>query len=409
MAKAKRKRPIRRRSPRRRPPPPVARRPARGRTQAIEVALASLAHDIRTPLNGILALAQLLHASDLPDRERRWAEAIKSTADHLARLTTLVVDAAKAETTGLVLREEPFALRDFVDAAAAALTARAESKGLGVDIDIAADLPARVVGDDVRLRGALENLIDNAVKFTERGRIGFSVSATSAGRRRRKAAGRMRLTFSVTDSGMGIVAADLKRLFRPFAQASEAVARRYGGAGLGLVFVRRIAQAMGGDLVVTSEPGRGSNFQMMVALKEAVPPPRMPSATASARPGMRVLCVEDNPFGRVVLEAVLVELGHRVSFAGSGGAAVEAVQRNEHDVVLMDIALPGIDGLETTRRIRALPAPIGQIPIIGVSGRTGTDDAKAAKAAGMNAYLRKPASPAILSEALRAVTAVKRA
>src|SRR6185312_3092463 len=109
MAKGKRKRPIRRRSPRRRPPPPVARRPARGRTQAIEVALASLAHDIRTPLNGILALAQLLHASDLPDRERRWAEAIKSTADHLARLTTLVVDAAKAETTGLVLREEPFA------------------------------------------------------------------------------------------------------------------------------------------------------------------------------------------------------------------------------------------------------------------------------------------------------------
>jgi CheY-like chemotaxis protein len=122
-----------------------------------------------------------------------------------------------------------------------------------------------------------------------------------------------------------------------------------------------------------------------------------------------VLCVEDNPFGRVVMEAMLGELGHRVSFAGSGAAAIEAATHTEHDVVLMDIALPGIDGLETTRRIRALPAPAGRVPIIGVSGRTEPDDAKAAKAAGMNAYLRKPASPAALNEALRAVTAIRRA
>ncbi|MBN8935104.1 MAG: response regulator, partial [Rhizobiales bacterium] len=337
-------------------------------THAIEAALAGLAHDIRTPLTGIMALAQLLHASDLPERERRWAEAIRSTADHLARLTTVVVDAAKAGTTGLVLREQSFALPAFVDAVTSALTARAESKGLGVEIGAARKLPARVIGDDVRLRGALENLIDNAVKFTERGRIAFSVSAAPVGKSRAPG-GRMRLTFTVTDSGIGIVAADLKRLFRPFAQASVAVARRYGGAGLGLVFVRRIAQAMGGDLVVVSKPG----------------------------------------LGRVVMEAMLGELGHRVSFAGSGAAAIEAATHTEHDVVLMDIALPGIDGLETTRRIRALPAPAGRVPIIGVSGRTEPDDAKAAKAAGMNAYLRKPASPAALNEALRAVTAIRRA
>jgi CheY-like chemotaxis protein/nitrogen-specific signal transduction histidine kinase len=407
MAKAKRNKPIRVRTPRRQA---LRRAPraAADRTPAIEAALAGLAHDIRTPLTGIMALAQLLHASDLPERERRWAEAIRSTADHLARLTTVVVDAAKAGTTGLVLREQSFALPAFVDAVTSALTARAESKGLGVEIDAARKLPARVIGDDVRLRGALENLIDNAVKFTERGRIAFSVSAAPVGKSRAPG-GRMRLTFTVTDSGIGIVAADLKRLFRPFAQASVAVARRYGGAGLGLVFVRRIAQAMGGDLVVVSKPGRGSTFRLTVVVKKA-PPVRHPRTAMTAGPSaLRVLCVEDNPFGRVVMEAMLGELGHRVSFAGSGAAAIEAATHTEHDVVLMDIALPGIDGLETTRRIRALPAPAGRVPIIGVSGRTEPDDAKAAKAAGMNAYLRKPASPAALNEALRAVTAIRRA
>ncbi|HWL31583.1 MAG TPA: ATP-binding protein [Xanthobacteraceae bacterium] len=408
MAKAKRKKPLRPRSARRRRPRSAARETAPRHERAIEVALAGLAHDIRTPLTGILALAQLLHASDLPERERRWAETIKSTADHLARLTTTVVDAAKAETAGLVLREEPFALRPFVEAVAGTLTARAESKGLGVDIDIAADLPARVVGDDVRLRGVLENLIDNAVKFTERGRIALAVSAEPVGRKH-GAGGRMRLTFTVADSGIGIVAADLKRLFRPFAQASETVARRYGGAGLGLVFVRRIARAMGGDVVVTSAPGRGSTFRLVVVVRSAAAARRPRTKAASSSPAWRVLCVEDNPFGRVVLGAVLGELGHRVSFAGNGTAAIEAAARNEHDIVLMDIALPGMDGLETARKIRALPGSAGRVPIIGVSGRTGQDDARAAKAAGMNAYLRKPASPAAIDEALRAVMAIRRA
>ncbi len=231
--------------------------------RAIEVALAGLAHDIRTPLTGILALSQLLQASDLPKRERGWAEAIRGAADHLARLTTLVVDAAKADATGLVLRDEPFSPRELAHSVAGSLAARAQGKALDVEIDIAKRLPGRVSGDEVRLRSALENLVDNAVKFTERGSIGFAVSSAARGR------GRVRLTFTVTDSGIGITAADLKRLFRPFAQASEEVARRYGGAGLGLVFVKRIAKAMGGDLVVTSKPGRGSTFRLTVVMKSA--------------------------------------------------------------------------------------------------------------------------------------------
>jgi len=370
------------------------RRRASGRP-AIEVALAGLAHDIRTPLTGIVALADLLHASDLPEREQRWATAIKGAAEHLARLTTLVVDAAKAGHVGLVFGAEPFSPLALAQSVAGALRARAEAKGLTADIKIAAKLPAHVRGDAVRLRSALENLIDNAVKFTERGRIGFAVSAARARR------GRARLSFVVSDSGIGMTGADLKRLFRPFAQASDDVARRYGGAGLGLVFVKRIARAMGGGLAVTSKPGRGSTFRLTVtvALDAAAAPRRTSPATAS--PALRVLCVEDNPYGRVVLSAVLTELGHHVSFVGSGEAAIAALARNEHDAVLMDIALSGMDGIEATRRIRALPALAGRIPIIGVSGRTDAGDEAAARAAGMDDYLRKPASPADLHEALR--------
>jgi len=373
------------------------------RPRAVDVALAALAHDIRTPLTGILALSQLLQASDLPQRERSWAEAIRGAADHLARLTTLVVDAAKADSTGLVLRDEPFSPRELADSLAGSLTARAQGKALGVDIQIAKVLPRRLSGDEVRLRSALENLIDNAVKFTERGRLGFAASSARAGR------GRTRLTLTVTDSGIGITAAELKRLFRPFAQASEAVARRYGGAGLGLVFVKRIARAMGGDLEVTSKAGRGSTFRLTVVMKDvAVPPRRRTPGIQPAAASLRVLCVEDNPYGRIVHSTVLRELGHRVSFVGSGEAAVETVARNEHDVVLMDIALSGIDGIEATRRIRALPAPAGHMPIIGVSGRTEPRDAGAARTVGMNAYLRKPASPAELNEALRLAARLKR-
>jgi CheY-like chemotaxis protein/nitrogen-specific signal transduction histidine kinase len=378
------------------------RKSARRRASATDIALASLAHEIRTPLTGILALAELLHASDLPEREQRWAEAIRGAADHLARLTSLVVDSAKADSAGFALREEVFSPRDLARSVAGLLTARAESKGLEVASEIAAGLPSRVIGDVVRLRGALENLIDNALKFTDRGRIAFAASSAGAGR------GRTRLTFAVTDSGIGITDAERRRLFHPFAQANADIARRYGGAGLGLMFVKRTAEAMGGGLKVVSKPERGSTFRMTAIVRNETAAARRAS-DATVVTGLRVLCVEDNPYGRVVLGTVLRELGHSVGFVGRGETAVETAARNEHDVVLMDVALPGdVDGVEATRRIRALPGPAGRIPIIGVSGRTEADDERAARAAGMDAYLRKPASPAELHAALQTVARVRR-
>jgi two-component system, sensor histidine kinase len=368
--------------------------------RAIEATLADIAHEIRTPLTGILALGELLATSELGLRERGWASAIKSTAEHLVLLTSLIVDAARADAKGLILRRELIRPRRLADALAASLAARAETKGLAQATDIAATLPEAVIGDPLRLRAALENLIENAVKFTERGSVRLEVT------RERAARGKVRLIFTVTDSGIGLTGAEIKRLFRPFTQASDQVARRYGGAGLGLTLVKRIAKAMGGQLTVASEPGRGSRFRMTVTVEEVAQGPGTSDAAAATDAPVRplaVLCVEDNPHGRVLLSTILTELGHRADFVGTGAAAVEAVARATYDVVLMDVTLPDVDGVEATRRIRALPGRAGRVPILGVSGRTNAE--AAGRAAGMDGYLTKPLSPNALTQALGSVVA----
>jgi CheY-like chemotaxis protein len=376
------------------------RRPRKvANARAIEATLAELAHDIRTPLTGILALGELLSTSELGERERGWAAAIKATAEHLAMLTSLVIDAVRVEAKGIVLRRDLLRPRRLADTLAASLVTRAESKGLQSEATIADDLPDAVIGDALRLRAALENLIDNAVKFTDRGSVRLDAAWEPAKR------GRGLLVFTVSDTGIGLSAREIGRLFRPFSQANEKIARRYGGAGLGLALVKRIATAMGGDLTVASEPGDGSRFRFsaMVALASAR---RKAQGDASAlqaplRP-LRILCVEDNPYGRVVLNTILTELGHHSDFVGTGEAAVDAIERG-YDAVLMDVMLPGANGLEATRRIRALDPPASKTPIIGISGRANADDKSAAHAVGMNGYIAKPLSPKVLGKLLAVV------
>ena len=383
-----------------------ARRAARPRAdkpvspRAIEAALAGIAHDVRTPLTGIVALAELLASSSLGPREREWANAIKSGADHLAALTTLIVDAAKAEAAGLTLRKEPFSPRALAQAVGQALIARAGNKDLKAEIRIADDLPAMVAGDAMRLRAALENLADNAVKFTGEGTVTFAAAAEPAGR------GRVRLIFTVTDSGIGMSAAELKTLFRPFAQASAEIGRRYGGAGLGLTFIKRFAKAMGGDLTVASKKNEGSTFRFsaLVDLIDAQPAADPGGARSSPARPLTILCAEDNPYGRVVMNTILTELGHRVDFVDSGEALVKAATSGGYDAVLVDVVLAGLDGLAATRAIRALPGKNGQVPVIGISGRNEAGGEEAARAAGMNFFFAKPVSPGKLAQALAAVS-----
>ncbi|SRR5579871_780488 len=393
-----------RRPARRNHKPEAARSAARRGTdrdsRALESILAAFAHDFRTPLTGILALSELLATSGLGERERRWVAAIKDAAEHLAGLTTLIVEGARVGAGRTVLSNDIFRLPDFSAALAAALAARAEAKNLACKTEVAADLPEHVRGDAVRLRTALENLMANAVKFTEHGRVGLKIEATPHPR------GKLRLTFTVSDSGIGMSVAEIKRLFRPFAQANRDIAQKFGGSGLGLVQVKRLAQAMHGDLAVESKPGHGSTFRLTVTVDRATPDETRTGATeaaphvAKAPRALNILCVEDNPYGRVVMNTILSELGHKVDFAGSGETAVEAVSRGEPDVVLIDVTLTGMDGFEATRRIRALSGPAASMPVIGISGRSGASDADAAIAAGMNAYLTKPVSPRLLADAL---------
>jgi two-component system, sensor histidine kinase len=363
----------------------------------VAAALAAFAHEVRTPLTGILAISDLLATSDLDERERRWVDTIKAGAEHLASLATLFVDAARSGNAGVGVRHDLFDLRTLARSAGDSLSGRAAAKGLRSAVDISEKLPALVVGDPVRLRAALENLIDNAVKFTEQGGVGLKVSAT------RGVKGRVSIAFAVSDSGIGLSLGEIKRLFRPFSQANVSIASRFGGAGLGLSSVKQLARAMGGDIVITQRRGGGTTFALTVTLARAkAANPASSGADADPpsdpAPALRVLSVEDNPFGRVVLNAILTELGHQGEFIGRGEAATERIGRGDFDAVLMDMVLPGITGIEAIRRIRNLASPLGRIAIIGVSGR-GEDEA-ASRAAGADAFLVKPVSPRALAIAL---------
>jgi CheY-like chemotaxis protein/nitrogen-specific signal transduction histidine kinase len=374
--------------------------PATASAGMVEAALAAFAHEVRTPLTGILAISNLLATSDLDERERRWVDTIKAGAEHLASLATLFVDAARSRGGPAGMRQDLFDLRVLARAAGDSLAGRAAAKGLQSQVDISQKLPAFVVGDPVRLRAALENLIDNAAKFTEQG----VVALTAAPLRGPK--GKISVAFTISDSGIGLSLGEIKRLFRPFSQANVGIVSRFGGAGLGLSSVKQIARAMGGDIVVAPRRGGGTIFTLAVTLTRAKTsrPAEMADADGfshQARP-LRLLSVEDNPFGRVVLNAILSELGHHAEFIGQGEAAPERLAQGSFDAVLMDMVLPGINGVEAIRRIRALAPPHGRIPIIGVSGR-GEDEA-ASRAAGADAFLVKPVSPRALATALLEAT-----
>jgi two-component system, sensor histidine kinase len=388
--------------------PAVAAANARGKRAAtipvpsmVEAALAAFAHEVRTPLTGILAISNLLATSDLDERERRWVDTIKAGAEHLASLATLFVDAARSGNAAAAVRQDFFDLRALARSIGDSLAGRAAAKGLQCSIDISEKLPAPVVGDPVRLRAALENLIDNAVKFTETGGVALAVKPV------RGAKGKVGVSFAISDSGIGLTLNEIKRLFRPFSQANVSIASRFGGAGLGLSSVKQLARVMGGDIVVSQRRNGGATFTLTVTLNRAkaskmAGADREDVALSDPERPLRVLSVEDNPFGRVVLNAVLTELGHQAEFIGRGEAAAERIAQGAFDAVLMDMVLPGINGIEAIKQIRELDAPLGGIAIIGVSGRG--DDEAASRAAGADAFLVKPVSPRALATALLEAT-----
>src|SRR6201991_2299504 len=264
MRRAPKKRPVAKKKPVANASKVHKRAPATG---VVEAALAVFAHEVRTPLTGILAISDLLATSELGERERRWVDTIKAGAEHLASLAPLFVDAAKDRQAGGrssgALREDLFDLLALARSVGDSLAGRAAAKGLQWSVEISDKLPAFVVGDPVRLRAALENLIDNAAKFTEQGAITLTATPLRAAR------GKVGVAFAISDSGIGLSLGEVKRLFRPFSQANVSIASRFGGAGLGLSSVKQLARAMGGDIVVAQRRGGGATFTLTVTLARA--------------------------------------------------------------------------------------------------------------------------------------------
>ena len=310
-----------------------------------------------------------------------------------------VLDLARIEAGALAVRSQPFELQALVDDAVAAVRTQADRKGLALSAQIGPGLPQRLVGDALRVRQILSNLLGNAVKFTERGSVELKVSRTDLALASRG----LGLRFTVIDTGIGIAAHKLGQIFEPFTQADSRAARRHGGSGLGLSIARQMAALMGGRIGVLSEPGRGSSFwfeaPFQVAPVAAVAADQEPVSVPLCEP--QVLLAEDNGINQTVLKEMLLRLGCAVDIAVDGAAAVAAAQVKRYDLVFMDCHMPGTDGYEATRRIRAAESGSGRhTPIVALTAAAMPEDRAACIASGMDDFLSKPATIGQLGAAL---------
>ena len=359
--------------------------------------LSMMAHEIRTPLTGVIGFSDLLcAANDLPEEARRHAEIVHSTGSVLLSVVNDILDLAKLEAGKVSIEQLPFRPDDMLRQALVLAEATGAEKGLTLELDLAADLPDWMTGDPLRLRQVVGNLLGNAVKFTERGRVTLRAGPVDLGSLQ------ARLHVEVEDTGIGIAPEVIDRLFRMFEQGDIGTSRRFGGTGIGLALCRRLVEAMGGQVGVRSTPGVGSVFWLEVPLVVASSPaPVEPARTDFAiHRQLHVLVVDDISTNRELLRTMLTRMGDVAVLAVNGIEAIDAVQRVPFDVVLMDVNMPEMDGLEATRRIRALGGRAGRVPILALTAGATEADQQRSYAAGMNAHVAKPVGRARLAEVL---------
>lgn len=371
-----------------------ARLEAEAASRAKAEFLATMSHEMRTPLNGILGFSRLLLDEDLTPRQNHHARLVRDAGRSLLTVIEDVLDFSRIEAGRLVLNDTPFAIRDLIANCAAVLRLEAEAKGLTLHAAVAPDVPDWLNGDPDRLRQVVLNLLANAVKFTEHGGVGLTIvkiADTPTG---------PHLTISVTDTGIGIPLDRQGQLFQRFSQ----IDRSRGGTGLGLAISRRLVEMMGGTVGVQSQAGVGSTFWLSLVLPESAPPVRgcVPCAAAPPAPRRpsRILLAEDLAMNRELTVAMLLGAGHRVDTVTDGRQAVEAVQRSVYDLVLMDVHMPEMDGHAATRAIRALPPPVGAIPILAMSASALPDEVQRCHSAGMNGHIAKPVDRSLLLDAI---------
>ena len=367
-----------------------ARDAAESANRAKSAFLANTSHELRTPLNGLLGMARLAQQPDLdPERRRAYLDLVVESAQSLADILSDTLDLARIEAGKLALIPQAFEPRQLLQRVVSAYRLLADSAGLQLELYVNDAVPEVVLGDALRVRQILSNFLANALKFTEQGRITV--------RLQREPDDRLRL--SVQDTGLGISPVLAARLFTPFTQADESSTRRYGGTGLGLSICRELAQRMGGDVGVHSQPGQGSEFWALLQLPActaplANPAPAPAAADVAALRGARVLLVEDNPVNRVLATALLERWGMQVTEAHDGQQAITAVQQAEDEgapfaIVLMDVQMPGMDGHTATRALRRRYSDI-ELPIIALTAAALLSERDSALEAGMNYFLTKP-------------------
>ncbi len=368
--------------------------------------LATLGHEVRTPMTGVLGMSELLLGTDLSPQQRGYTESIHSAGEHLLRLMNDALDLARIESGKLQLGDEPFDLKPLVAEVVALMAPLAQRRGLAFHLEMASGLASGRRGDANRVRQILLNLLGNAIKFTERGEVGLSVCAIGASPPSPAKGADTALVldgvqFAVSDTGPGLSSEQRARLFRRFEQAEGLrTAARYGGSGLGLAICQELAAAMRGTIDVESTPGVGTRFSVRLPLPQAVvvPVPRSLAVAPRPRGSLSLLLVEDDPTVAEVLSDQLRVQGHRVVHVAHALAALTEINTNAFDIVLLDLDLPGMDGLALARQLRAQGVAL---PLIAVTARADADAEPEAIAAGFDHFIRKPVTGAVLAELLQ--------
>jgi PAS domain S-box-containing protein len=382
----------------------AARDAAEAANRAKSVFLANMSHELRTPMNGIIGMTNLVLRRATDPKQIDHLRKSLGAADHLLGVINNVLDISRIEADRLVLDEADFSLAEVIAEACDMKDEAARAKGLTLSREIAADLPAQLCGDALRLRQILLNFLDNAVKFSERGRLSVRASVVDQDWTS------LRVRIEVADQGIGLSVEHQARLFQAFAQADDSMTRKYGGTGLGLSISRRIARLMGGDVGVSSEEGAGSSFWVVVRLRRATQAPLIGAASPAESPretlarlysGLRVLVAEDEPVNQEVAMLMLEDAGLLPELVANGQEALERARSGGYSLILMDMQMPVMNGLEATRAIRRLPG-MAEVPILAMTANAFEADRRRCLEAGMNDHIGKPvAADALYSTLLK--------